>query len=107
MRVGPLGLDADDDAGGDVGIASRAGQGAEGQFQILAELQPPVGVRQGHRALDERGDAFGGGIGNIVHRQDDDVIADAVTAIRTAITCQLHFFGFDHTLHLKVLTLWT
>ena len=51
--VGPLRLDADHDHGGHVRIAADAGQRAEGQLQVLAELQPAVGVRQRHGALDQ------------------------------------------------------
>ncbi len=77
----PAGLDADDDAGGDIGIGAGADHGAEMQIKILAELQPAIGVRQGHGALDVVANRFAGGIGNVVKRQDDDMVADTDTAV--------------------------
>ena len=38
-------------------------------------------------------DALGRGIGDVVHRQDDDVVADAEAAVRAAVAQQLHLFG--------------
>ena len=38
--------------GGDVRVRAGADHGAEMQIQVFAELQPAVGVRQRHRALD-------------------------------------------------------
>src|SRR5690606_39597076 len=79
--LGPAFFDADDDDGRDVGVAARADQGAEMQFQIFAELQAAVGVRQGHGALDVVGDGFGGCVGDVIHGQDDDVVAHAYAPI--------------------------
>jgi hypothetical protein len=77
----PAGLDADDDAGRDIGIGAGADHGAEMQIEILAELQPAIGMRQGHGALDVVADRFAGGVGNVVKRQNDDMIADADAAV--------------------------
>jgi hypothetical protein len=84
--AGPLRLDADDDDRGDVGVAAGADQGAEVQLQVLAELQAPVVVRQRQAALDVVGHLLAGGIGEIVQRQDDDVVADADAAVLAAVT---------------------
>src|SRR5690606_24497454 len=75
--LGPAFFDADDDHGGHVGVAAGADQGAEVQFEVFAELQPAIRVGQGQSALDVVGDGFGGSIRDIVHRQDDDVVAHA------------------------------
>src|SRR5439155_27214750 len=100
-------LDADDHGGGDIGIAANARQGAEGQLEVFAKLKPPVSVGQGHGALNQRGDTFGGRVGDVIHRQNDDVIADAVAAIGAAKAGEFKILGCNHTLHLRVLTLWT
>ena len=63
------------------GIGAGADQCAEEELEVLAELQPPIGVGQRHRALDVVGDRFGGRIGEIVERQDDDVVAHADAAV--------------------------
>ena len=51
------------------------------QVEVLAELQPAIGVRQRHRALDVVGDRLAGGVRQIVERQDDDVVAHADAAV--------------------------
>ena len=79
--LGPAVLDADHDHGGDVGIGAGADQRAEVQIEVGAELQPAVGMRQRQRALDVVGDRLAGRVGQIVERQDDDVIAHADTAV--------------------------
>src|SRR5690606_13830848 len=86
--LGPAFLDADDDYRGHVGVAAGADQRAEMQFQVFAELQPPVGVGQGHGALDVVGDGFGGGVGDIVHRQHDDVVAHADAPVVAAVSAE-------------------
>src|SRR3712207_9567144 len=48
----PVGLDADDDDGGDVRITTGPDHGPEVEREVLPVLQPPVGVGQRHRALD-------------------------------------------------------
>ena len=57
-----------------LGFAAGADDGAEVQVEVGAELQPAVGVGQGHGALDVVGDALAGGVGDVVDRQDDDVV---------------------------------
>jgi hypothetical protein len=59
------------------GIAAGADQRAEVQVEVRAELQPPIGVRDRHRALDVVRDSLGGRVREVVHRQDDDVVAHA------------------------------
>ena len=59
---GPAVLDADHDDGGDVRIRADADQGAEKQIEVLAELQPAIGVGNRHRALDVVGDRFARGV---------------------------------------------
>ncbi len=83
--AGPARLDADDDAGGDVGIAAGADERAEMEFEIFAELQAAIGVRQRQRALDVVGDRFGGGVGKIIERQNHDVIANADAPVFPAV----------------------
>src|SRR5690606_6648038 len=82
---GPAVLDADDDHGGDVRVRAGADQRAEVQVEVGAELQPTVRVRDRHRSLDGRGDRLGGGVGQVVQRQDDDVVPDADAAVLAAI----------------------
>ena len=79
--LGPAVLDADHDDGGDVRIGAGADQRAEMQVEVFAELQPAIGVRQRHRALDVVGHRLAGGVGEIVQRQDDDVVAHADAAV--------------------------
>src|SRR3546814_5262425 len=79
--AGPLRLDADDDDRGDVGALAGADQGAEVQLEVLAELQAPIVVRQREAAVDVVGHLLAGGVGEIVQRQDDDVVADADTTV--------------------------
>jgi hypothetical protein len=82
--VGPALLDADDDDGGNVRIASGSDQSPEMQIEIGAELEPAVGVRQRQRSLDVVGDGLAGRIGKIVEREDHDVIAHADAAVLAA-----------------------
>jgi hypothetical protein len=51
------------------------------QVQVGAELQAAIGVRDGQRALDVVGDGLGRGVGQVVQRQDDDVVAHAHAAV--------------------------
>ncbi len=77
---GPAVLNADDDDRGDVWIGAGADQRAEMQFEVLAELQTSIGVRNRHRTFDVVGDRLARGIREIVERQNDDVVShtDAV-----------------------------
>ena len=74
-------LDADHDHRGDVRVRAGADQRAEVQVEVGAELQPAVRVRQRHRALDVVLDRLRGGVGEVVDRQDDDVVAHADAAV--------------------------
>ena len=67
------------------GLRPCAGERAEGQIEVGAELQAAVGVRQRHRALDVVGDGLGGGVREIVDRDDEDVIAHAEAPVGAAI----------------------
>ena len=84
-RFRPMGFDADHDAGGHVGVRAGADHGAKVQFQILTELQAPVGMRQCNGALDMGRHRFAGSVRNIVQRKDGDIVADADAAVFTAI----------------------
>src|SRR3546814_6871981 len=53
------------------------------QLEVLAELQPPVVVRQREAAVDVVGHLFAGGVGEVIQRQDHHVVADADAAILT------------------------
>ena len=79
--IGPCGLDSDDDAGGDIGIRACSDQSAEVQLEIFPELETAVGVRQRQSALDVVAHGLARGVGEIVERKNDDVIADAYPAI--------------------------
>src|SRR5437867_34662 len=59
----PAVFDPDDDDGRHIGVAAGADQRAEVQLQVGAKLQPAIGMRNRHRALDVVGHGFGGGIG--------------------------------------------
>jgi hypothetical protein len=83
--LGPAVLDADDDDRGDVRIAAGADQGAEVKVEVGAELQPPVRMRDRQRALDVVRDRLGGGVRQVVERQDDDEVADADAAVLAPI----------------------
>ena len=91
----PQFLDADDDDRGDVGIRAGADEGAEVQVEVGAELQPAVGMRQGHGALDVVRDGFGRGIGEVVKRQDDDMIAHADASVFPPVTPESRFAQID------------
>jgi hypothetical protein len=88
--LGPARLDADHHDGGDVGVGARADHGAEMQFEILAELQAAIGMRDRQRALDVVGDSLAGGVGDVVDRQDDDVVAHADPAVLAAVALDRH-----------------
>ena len=86
--LGPAVLDADHDHRGDVRIGAGADQRLEVQVEVGAELQPAVGMRDRHRSLDGDGHRFGGGIGQVVERQDDDVVAHADAAVFAPIAAE-------------------
>ncbi len=54
------------------------------ELEILAELEPAIGVRQGHGALDEVGHRLAGGVREVVEGQQDDVVAHADAAVLAA-----------------------
>src|SRR5690606_17616204 len=93
--LGPAFFDADDHDCRDVRVAAGTDQRAEMQFQVFAELQAAVGMRQGHRALDVVGDGFGGRVGNVVDRQDDDVVAHTDASVVAAIPHERGVGGND------------
>src|SRR5690606_35152050 len=99
--VGPVRLDPDDDHRGDVGVRADADQCAEGQVEVVTELQPAEGVRQRQRAGHERGDAFGRGVRQIVDGQDRDVVAGSDGPVRPAVSGQATLLC-----HRALLTLW-
>src|SRR5215831_9472336 len=75
--LGPAVLDADDDDGSHVRVGPGADQGPEEKVEVGAELQPAIGVRQRQCTLDVVGYRLAGGIGKIIERQDDHVVAHA------------------------------
>ncbi len=83
-HLGPAGLDADHHHGGDIGIGAGADQGAEMEIEILAELQAAIGMGNRQGALDVVGHRLARRIGQIVERQDDDVVAHADAAVFAA-----------------------
>ena len=58
------------------------------EIQVSAELQPAVGMRNRQRALDVAGDRFGSGVGQVVDRQDEDVVTDADAAVLAAVALE-------------------
>ena len=105
--LGPALLDADDDDRRDIRIAAGADQRAEVQVEVGAELQPAVGMRDRQRALDIVRDGLARGVGQVVDRQDDDVVAHADAAVLAPVAheCLLHV---RHPSHQRlVLMLWT
>src|ERR1035437_5128372 len=54
------------------------------QLQVLAELQPAIRMWQRQRTLDVVGDGFAGGVGKVVQRKNDNMIANSYTAVFTA-----------------------
>ena len=71
------------------------------QIEVGAELQPAIGMRNGHRALDVVGDGFAGRVGKIIQRQDDDMIANAHASVLATISQKCFLHGY----HLLVLRL--
>jgi hypothetical protein len=86
----PVRLDADDDGRGDVRVPPGADQRAEVQLQVLAVLQPPVGVRQRQRSRHLRGGRLAGRVREVVDRQQDDVVADADGAVLAPVPLDYH-----------------
>src|SRR5690606_13018178 len=82
--VGPSFLDADDNNGSNVRIAPDADQRAEVELQVGSELEAAVSVRQCHRALDVVGHRLACGVGEVVQRQNDHVVAYANPAVLAA-----------------------
>ena len=104
--LGPAVFNADDDHRRDVGVAAGADQGAEVQVEIGAELQPAVGVRDRQRTLDVVRHGLGRRVRQIVQRQDDDVVANADTAVLAPVAEESGVFADDaHAYHLFVLML--
>src|SRR5260370_3660077 len=79
--IGPPGLDADNDAGGDIWIGACSDQSAEVQLEIFSKLEPTIGVRQRQGSFDVVGHRLAGGVGEIVERKNGDVIADAHASV--------------------------
>jgi hypothetical protein len=79
-------LDADHDNGRDVRTAARADQRAEMELEIGAELEPSVRMRDCDRAFDVVLDRLARGVGQVVDRQNDDVIAYAYPPVLAAVS---------------------
>ncbi len=90
---GPFGFDADDHHRRHIGVRTGANQGAKMQFEVLAELQPAVGMGNRQGAPDIVGNRLASGVGKIVQRQDNHVIAypdAAVFALETKNIRRVH-----------------
>ena len=68
------------------GLLPGADQRAEVEIEVGAELQPAVRMRNRQRPLDVVRDRFARGVGQVVDRQDDDVVAHADAAVLAAVT---------------------
>src|SRR5258706_63653 len=66
----------------------RVDERTEVQVEVGAELQPPVRVRQRHRALDVVLDRLRGGVGKVVDRNDDDMVAHADAAVLAPVAVE-------------------
>ena len=73
----PSRLDPNDDHSGDIGVGAGPDERAEEQLEVCPELQTPVRMRKGQSALNVMLHRLASCIGEIVERQDDDVVADA------------------------------
>ena len=60
---------------------------------VGAELQAAVGVRNGQRALDIVRHGLGCGVGQVVQRQDDDVVAHTDAAVLAPVAQEGGVFG--------------
>ena len=77
----PVGLYADDNARRDIRISAGADYGAKMQLKVCVELQSTVGMRKRNGAMNVRGYRLAGRVGNVVERQDRDVVAYADAAV--------------------------
>ena len=82
---GPARFNADHDNSRYVWIGTGTDERSKMQFKILSKLKAPVmmGKRQG--AFDVVGDGFTGGVGEIVQRQDDDMVANTDPTVLAAV----------------------
>src|SRR6478609_3723749 len=81
----PAFLDTDHDDCRYVRIGPGADERAEMEVEVSTELQPSVGVRYGNRAFDVVRHRLGGGIRQIVYRQDQHMVAHADAVVFAAI----------------------
>jgi hypothetical protein len=65
------------------------------QLEVLAELQAAIGMRDRQRALDVVGHRLAGRVGDIVHRQDEDVVAHADPAVLAPVALKVMLEYFD------------
>jgi hypothetical protein len=65
------------------------------QLEILAELQPAIGMRDRQRALDVVGHGLAGRVRDVVDRQDEDVVAHADAAVLAPVALKRHVEYFD------------
>ena len=108
--AGPAVLDPDHDHRRDIGIGAGADDGAEERLEVLAELQPAIGVRDRQRPLDVVRDRLAGRVGEVVEGQDDDVVAHADPAVLAPVSreFQVGLAVLRHGAHHRlVLRLWT
>jgi hypothetical protein len=86
--LGPARFDADHHDRGHVGVGAGADHGAEMQIKVLAELQAAIGMRDRQRALDVVGHRLAGGVGDVVHGQDEHVVAHAHAAVLAPVALE-------------------
>ncbi len=99
----PASLNANHDYGGNVWIAAGADHGAEEQFEVLAELQAAIGVGNRKRALDVVRHGFARGIGDVVNRQNDHVIAHCNAAVFAPVSKDFPLcHGYAHLFVLRL-----
>jgi hypothetical protein len=77
------------------------------QFQVGAELQPAVGVRDGQRALDVVRHGFRGGVGQVVQRQDDDVVANPDATVLATVAEEGGLLGDDAHVVPRLTSAWS
>ena len=103
--IGQYLIDAVDDAGylrtDLLSVAEKLGCPLQLVEEVLAELQAAVGMRDGHRTLDVVGHRLAGRIGEIIQRENDDMIAHAHASVLATISLKFFLHGY----HLLVLRL--
>jgi len=90
--LGPAILNADHHHRGNIWVAAGANQCLKVEIQVRAKLKASVRMGDRHGALDGHCNGLCGSIGEIIERQDDDVIADTDTLVIAAIAPERSIF---------------